>query len=100
MCIRDSWLRFPEIPAEQVETVSSHCFRTALFSSLLYNQKELDLNKCIIMGLIHDIAESIIGDITPYDGVSKEEKQKLEEEGFKKICESLPQELAKYYIEL
>ena len=28
------------------------------------------------MGLIHDIAESIIGDITPYDGVSKEEKFK------------------------
>lgn len=30
------------------------------------------------MALIHDIAECIVGDITPFCGVSKEEKQKQE----------------------
>ncbi len=29
--------------------------------------------------LVHDLAEAVVGDITPYDGVSKEEKRKLEE---------------------
>ena len=31
------------------------------------------------MCLIHDLAESITGDFTPSDNVSKEEKQKLED---------------------
>jgi putative hydrolase of HD superfamily len=29
--------------------------------------------------LVHDLAEAIVGDITPHDGVTKEEKRKLEE---------------------
>ena len=29
--------------------------------------------------MVHDLAESLVGDITPYDGVSKETKRKLEE---------------------
>jgi putative hydrolases of HD superfamily len=29
--------------------------------------------------MVHDLAESLVGDITPYDGVSKEDKRKLEE---------------------
>ena len=30
------------------------------------------------MALIHDLAESIVGDITPQDGVTKEEKCRRE----------------------
>lgn len=30
------------------------------------------------MALVHDLAESLVGDITPHDGVSKEEKYRLE----------------------
>ena len=29
--------------------------------------------------MVHDLAEALVGDITPYDGVSKEDKRKLEE---------------------
>lgn len=31
------------------------------------------------MAIVHDLAESIVGDITPFCGVSKEEKYKREE---------------------
>jgi putative hydrolases of HD superfamily len=34
----------------------------------------LDMAKCMRMCLIHDMAESLVGDITPFDGVSKPEK--------------------------
>ena len=37
------------------------------------------------MGLVHDISESIVGDITPFCGVSKEEKYRLENEALIKI---------------
>ena len=30
------------------------------------------------MALVHDLAESLVGDITPHDGVSKEEKYRRE----------------------
>ncbi|OMJ23615.1 HD domain-containing protein 2-like protein [Smittium culicis] len=37
------------------------------------------------MALVHDIAESIAGDITPHDKVSKSEKYKLEFDSIQKI---------------
>lgn len=38
----------------------------------------LDLPKCTKMCLIHDMAESLVGDITPVDGVTKPEKNRRE----------------------
>ena len=34
--------------------------------------------RCVKMSLVHDLAESIVGDLTPFCGVSKEEKRKRE----------------------
>ena len=38
----------------------------------------LDLHKCMKMCLIHDMAELLVGDITPVDGVAKPEKSRRE----------------------
>ena len=35
-------------------------------------------SRCIRMALVHDLAESLVGDITPYDNVSKDEKFRRE----------------------
>ncbi len=34
--------------------------------------------RCIKLSLVHDMAECIVGDITPSDGVSKEDKHEME----------------------
>ena len=34
--------------------------------------------RCMKLALVHDMAECIVGDITPYCGVSKEEKHTKE----------------------
>lgn len=39
---------------------------------------KLDLPKCMKMCLIHDMAELLVGDITPVDGVPKTEKNRRE----------------------
>lgn len=39
---------------------------------------KLDLPKCMKMCLIHDMAELLVGDITPVDGVPKPEKNRRE----------------------
>jgi len=41
------------------------------------------------MALIHDMAESLVGDITPVDGVTKSEKSRREAETMDYICDSL-----------
>lgn len=37
------------------------------------------------LSLIHDMGESIIGDITPYCGVPRDEKLRLEREAIEKL---------------
>lgn len=34
------------------------------------------------MALAHDLAEAVVGDITPHDGVSREEKHRRENVSF------------------
>lgn len=42
------------------------------------------------LSIIHDLAESIVGDITPQCGVSSEEKRRREEDAMKLITELMP----------
>ena len=60
------------------ESVADHSFRTAIIALLLAEKLGLDKDKCVQMALIHDLAESVAGDITPHDDVSDEEKHELE----------------------
>ena len=40
--------------------------------------RRLDVARCTKMALVHDMAESLVGDITPADGVPKPEKSRRE----------------------
>lgn len=40
----------------------------------------LDTTKCILMCLVHDLAEAQVGDIAPREGIPKAEKQRREAE--------------------
>ena len=50
---------------------------------------KLNIPRCIKMALIHDMAESLVGDITPVDGVLKAEKNRRESETMDYICQDL-----------
>lgn len=51
--------------------------------------KRLDIAKCTKMALIHDMAESLVGDITPVDGVTKSEKSRREADTMNYLCHDL-----------
>lgn len=55
-------------------------YRMSLISMLAPRSlaSKLDMPKCIKMCLIHDMAELLVGDITPVDGVAKPEKSRRE----------------------
>lgn len=95
---RSGWTRFAKI--KNVESVSDHSFRMALISTLCLQDLQVDVTKCIKMSLVHDLAESIVGDITPYDGVSKEEKRLREENAITKIGQTLNKEMGEIMINL
>ncbi len=40
--------------------------------------QQVDTKKCMQMALCHDIAELLVGDLTPADGVPKPEKHRRE----------------------
>lgn len=74
---REGWRRFG---IARGESIADHMYRMAMMSMLAPPalRAKLDLNKCIRMCLIHDMAESLVGDITPVDGVAKPEKSRRE----------------------
>jgi len=49
----------------------------------------LNKEKCIKIALVHDLAESIVGDITPSDPVPKGEKSRLEAEAMEELRATL-----------
>lgn len=49
----------------------------------------LDIPRCTKMALVHDMAESLVGDLTPVDNVPKIEKNRREAETMDYICKNL-----------
>lgn len=50
---------------------------------------KLNIPHCTKMALVHDMAESVVGDITPADGVPSEEKARREAETMEYLCGNL-----------
>merc|ERR1719376_1500964 len=56
----------------------------------MFAPKDLDREKCIKMALVHDVAEAVIGDITPVDErYTKAQKYQMEEDAFKDITKNI-----------
>lgn len=74
---REGWRRFQIMRGE---SIADHMYRMALICLVTPPSisSKVDISKCIKMSLIHDMAESLVGDITPIDGVSKLEKSRRE----------------------
>lgn len=50
---------------------------------------KINIPHCMKMALVHDMAEALVGDITPMDGVSKPEKSRREESTMEYFTSSL-----------
>jgi len=88
---RQGWLK-KNIPEEKCESVADHSFGVAILSMIVAEEyfPDLDIANVMKIALTHEIGEIIVGDITPHDKISKEEKHKLEETAVKEIFEGFP----------
>ncbi|KDR67713.1 hypothetical protein GALMADRAFT_273060 [Galerina marginata CBS 339.88] len=73
---RTGWVDH-EIP--NPESISDHMYRMALLA-MLSEDHNIDVSKCVMMALVHDLAEAQVGDIAPREGIPKAEKHRLEAE--------------------
>ncbi|XP_057447975.1 5'-deoxynucleotidase hdd1 [Lotus japonicus] len=71
------------------ESIADHMYRMAIMALIAADVPGLSRERCIKIALVHDIAEAIVGDITPSDGVPKAEKSRMEQEALNKMCEVL-----------
>jgi putative hydrolase of HD superfamily len=79
------------------ESVGDHMYRMAMMTMLM-NDVSIDKTKCMKMALVHDLAEAIVGDITPHDGISKAEKHTLEYNAMKDIEALIPHPEGKTFV--
>ena len=61
-------------------------YRMSIISMFIPNEN-IDISKCVKIALVHDIAESLVGDITPFGGVTKAEKHRRELESIQYLSE-------------
>lgn len=59
-------------------------------SFLIPEADTLDRFKVMKIALIHDLAEAIVGDITPYCGIDKDEKKRREMKAIEEISSLVP----------
>lgn len=85
---REGWRRFG---LNHAESIADHMYRMSIITLLCPPtlSSRLDIAKCTKMALIHDMAESLVGDITPIDGVSKSEKSRRETDTMDYLCNSI-----------
>jgi len=75
---------------EEPESVMAHSFRVAVLALLFKDSLGLDGERLLSMALVHDLAEAVCGDITPFDSVSR--KRDLEEASMREIVGELTPE--------
>ncbi|CAL5399503.1 unnamed protein product [Camellia sinensis] len=74
---------------EGPESIADHMYRMALMALIAGDLPGVNRERCIKIAIVHDIAEAIVGDITPSDGVPKQEKSRLEQAALNEMCEVL-----------
>ncbi|KAG9781148.1 hypothetical protein KCU88_g3568, partial [Aureobasidium melanogenum] len=85
---REGWRRFG---ISKGESIADHMYRMSLITMLAPPElsARLDIPRCTKMALVHDMAEGLVGDLTPVDGVPKVEKNRREAETMDWVANSL-----------
>ena len=88
---RAGWLR---AGLEAPESVAAHSWGVSLLVLALL-PPDLNRERALCYATLHDLAESIVGDITPHDGVSPSNKAHMEALAIAQLGDAgLPQHLA------
>lgn len=87
--VRTGWLNW-KVKRERVESIAEHIYGVQMLAIAMKSeyQYDIDIMKVIYMLAIHELGETIIGDLTQFE-ISREEKEKIEHEAVHNILKSL-----------
>lgn len=87
--IRTGWKNW-NVQRERIESVAEHIFGVQMLAIAMKSeyQYDVDIMKVIFMLAVHELGETIIGDLTQFQ-ISKNDKEKLEHEAVNKILSGL-----------
>ena len=87
---RQGWLYW-NVSADRIESIAEHIFGAQQLAWIIYSEANLDLDiyKVISMLSLHETEEITIGDITPFDKVTPEEKLSRGEKAVEKTFDRL-----------
>jgi 5'-deoxynucleotidase len=91
---RAGWVS--KVKIKDAESVADHTFSTCAVAMLLSDTLGLDTEKAMKMAILHDLAESIVGDYMPGD-VSARQKLAQEKKAMKSILSGLPRKAKTEY---
>ena len=94
---RQGWI--DKLSLDNPESVADHSYSMAIMGMVISDLQNYDSEKIIKMILLHDLAESKIGDHTP-EQLSKEKKNKLENNAFDEIIKNLPDLIKLQYLQI
>mgnify|MGYP000188633233 CR=1 FL=1 len=94
---RQGWI--DKLSLDNPESVADHTFSMAIIGMVISDLENCDSEKILKMILLHDLAESKIGDYTP-DTLDKEKKYELENNAFNEIIKNLPDSIKKSYLQI
>ncbi len=94
---RQGWI--DKLSLDNPESVADHTYSMAVIGMVISDLENYNSEKIIKMILLHDLAESKIGDFTP-EQLNKEKKNELENNVFNKIIKNLPNLIKSQYLQI
>ena len=91
---RSGWIS--KVQVAEPESIADHTFSVCAISMILSDILGLDTEKIMRIAILHDLAESIVGDIMP-DEMPKNEKLEKEKQAIKYVLSFLPKKNRDHY---
>ena len=87
--IRTGWTAW-NVKRDRLESVAEHIYGVQMLALAMKSEYkyDIDIMKVILMLAVHELGETVIGDLTMFQ-ISKEEKEKIEHEAVSKILRGL-----------
>jgi putative hydrolase of HD superfamily len=84
---RQGWI--DKLSMEHPESVADHSYSMAIMGMVISDLENYDSEKMLKMILLHDLAESKIGDFTP-EQITQDKKEQIENKAYDEIISTLP----------
>ena len=94
---RQGWIN--KLSLKHPESVADHSYSMAIMGMVISDLENYNSEKILKMILLHDLAESKIGDYTP-NQISKENKIKIENKAYDEIINALPDAIKLQYAQI